>query len=290
MDDLQVGWNDIEAAMPTFRAAPGGLSDAKRGIVTLSSGQTYFVKLGVDSRTQRWAQAEIQAYHWLNDMGYRHAPQLIAESDTGFALPDLSTWDWEHIWHDEKVVAALSALDSLSQLSTGSGAFGQSGYDEVGNPWEQLPDSTQDFESFIEAGLIAPIAAMLADRQRYAAYISDGNKQPWHGNSLVHYDARADNFAYDHQSRHGCFVDWNWLSLGSTAFDRTALLVNVELSGFDIVPSYRQYIDVDSLVWQAGFWLLRALGPRDTADRKLLRPRQVANALQAYLLLRRLHV
>jgi len=285
--DVQVGWNDIERAMPSFRRVNGGLSDAKRGIVKLPNGASYFVKIGMDERTRRWAQDEIRAYHWLNSSGYGYAPHIVAESEDGFALPDLSSWDWEHRWHADKLDAALRALDSLAKLSTNSGTISQSGYRDVGNPWRLLPESSEVYAEFIDSESLGSIEALLAVKERYASHLEAGNSEPWRGYDLVHYDARADNFAYDHESNHGCFVDWNWLSLGSTAFDRTALLVNVELSGFDVLKKYGHHIDIDSLVWQAGFWLWRATGPRDTPDRKLLRPKQVANALQAYLLLHR---
>lgn len=283
-----IEWADIEKALPTLRPVQGGFSEAQRGIVTLADGRTVFVKLGVDEHTKRWAQAEIKAYHWLEDADYQHAPRLLAESEEGFALPDLSAWDWEHVWHAEKVDAALLALDRLAALPSTTGHFEKAGFSADGNPWHKLPSDASDYRSLVDDATWRQVDAILADDSLRLEYASAAERQPWQGNQLVHYDARADNFAYDHESKHGCFVDWNWMSLGSTAFDRTAMLVNVQLSGLDVLPAYRDQVDRDSLIWLIGFWLERALGPQDTEGRKRLRPRQVASSLQAHRLLIRL--
>lgn len=279
-------WDDIKKALPTLKPVEGGFSNATRGIVTLEDGRTAFVKVAVSEETRKWVQSEIRAYHWLEGAGYKHAPQLLAESEEGFALPDLSSWDWEHVWHRDKVDAALEALAALANLPNAEAYFTVSSYDS--NPWKRLPDSAEVFASFIDEESVKAVDAILANKDLHARYIAIADKEPWQGTDLVHYDARADNFAYDHASRHGCFVDWNWAGLGSAAFDRTALLVNVQLAGFDILPLYHDQVDRDSLIWLMGFWLERATGPQNTEGLKRLRPRQVANALQANQLLARL--
>ena len=283
-----IDWADIERALPTFRPVEGGFSSARRGIVTLVDGRTVFVKLGVDDRTKRWARNEIKAYHWLEDAGYQHAPRLVAQSDEGFALPDLSTWDWEHVWHKDKVDAALLALDRLAGLPATTGHFEQSGFEADGNPWRNLPADAAAYRSIVDGDTWQELADLLTDSSLRLEYAQAAEGRPWYGDDLVHYDARADNFAYDHSSKHGCFVDWNWMSLGNSAFDRTAMLVNVQLSGFDVLPDYHDQVDRNSLIWLMGFWLERALGPQETEGQQRLRPRQVANALQAHQLLVRL--
>lgn len=283
-----IEWAEIEKALSTLMPVQGGFSNAQRGIVTLEDGRTVFVKLGVDERTKRWARNEIKAYHWLEEADYQHAPKLLAESEVGFALPDLSAWDWEHVWHKEKVDTALLALDRLAGLPSTTGHFEQSGFEADGNPWRNLPADAATYQSIVDSDTWQEVSTLLADKALRQEYATAAATDPWRGTELVHYDARADNFAYDHGSKHGCFVDWNWMSLGSTAFDRTAMLVNVQLSGFDILPDYQEQVDRSSLIWLMGFWLERALGPQDTEGLKRLRPRQVANALEAHRLLVRL--
>jgi hypothetical protein len=285
-------WDDIQRALPTLATVAGGTSTALRGLVALADGQKAFVKIATDEHSRHSIQAEIRVYRWLEQAGYAHVPHLVATSpnDDGLALPDLLAWDWAHVWNEPKLDAAFKALDELARLPGAQDFFVQSPYE--GNPWRDLPADESAYASFLDDKSLQKVRQILADKDRRAEYTLIADSEPWRGTDLVHYDARADNFAYDAATGHGYFVDWNWAGLGSTAFDHTGLLVVVQLAGFDILPNYRYRIDRNSLVWLMGFWLQRGASQSRTGGegRIRLQPLRVANALQAHELLVRLEV
>lgn len=284
----KLDWAAIQAAMPTYRPVRGGYTPAQRGLVQLADGQIVFVKLAVDEKTQGRIAQERHAYHWLAEQGYTHAPELLAESNDGLALPDLSAWDWADKWDDDKIAAVLLALDSLAALSpNGMGVFGETTYDA--DYWPSVPKSVQTYDAVeLSVDDREQLAGLLSDpatRQTYTGLAAD---DPWRGDQLVHTDARADNFAYDPHKKQGILVDWNWLGYGSSAFDQTSLMINVQLSGFAVLPKYAERLDRNSLAWFVGFWLASATGEQGTENLRRLRPRQIRSALAAHDLLRQL--
>lgn len=285
-----IEWDDVTKALPTLVPALGGTSTALRGIVTLANGQKVFAKIATNEHSQQSIQAEVRVYRWLEQADYGHAPHLVAASDTGdgLALPDLSAWDWQHAWSDAKLGAAFAALDNLAHLSGATDYFTQTTYGN--NPWCDMPDDLEVYAQFLDEQSLQKVESILSNTEQRAEYARISDIEPWRGTDLVHYDARADNFAYDPVSDHGCFVDWNWAGLGNTAFDRTGLLVAAQLTGFDVLSKYKDRIDRDSLIWLMGFWLQRGARQSRTKGEggERLQPLRVANALQAYELLVRL--
>lgn len=279
-----IAWEDIKEALPTIKPIERGFSNATRGIVTLADGRTVFVKLASDDSTRQHIQTEIHTYQWLAQAGYEHMPPLLVASGEGFALPDLSAWDWEHAWSKAKVDAALAALESLASLPDADEHFDSSIYES--GSWQDVPDDMAAFAGLADETVLSEVALILADKSRHAEYFAAFDHKPWQGTELVHYDVRADNFAYDSKAGRGCLVDWNWAGLGNAAFDRTSLLVFVEVSGFEVLPLYRELIDYDSLLWLMGFWLERAASVED--PRLQLRRHRLKNALTASRLLAQL--
>jgi thiamine kinase-like enzyme len=255
-------------------------------VVTLSDGATVFVKFAVDDQTANWIRVEEKAYHWLERAGYRHIPRLLAEGSQGFALADLSNCDWSHTWDEGKIDAMLTALDDLAKLPVEGADFEQSTF--PADPWRTLASDTELYKPFLEEETLRRIEPILRDEKLREEYAAMADAEPWRGTQLVHYDARSDNFAYDRASGVGYLVDWDWIGLGNAAFDRTGLLVNVQLAGYDVLTKYRERLDKASLIWLMGFWLKAATGLRDTKDLERLRARQVENALVAQELIRQL--
>jgi hypothetical protein len=282
---MQIQWDDIKQAMSTFVPVQGGYSDTTRGIVTFPDGQKVFVKLA--GRNQDHAiHKEVRAYRWLEAAGYKYAPRLVAAGAEGFALPDLSAFDWRHVWAEAKVDAALRALNALVALPGAGSFFKQSLYDS--NPWRALPSESSPFRSFLDDDSFQAVEAIINDPGICAEYLAAGDTEPWRGTDLVHYDVRADNFAYDSASGIGLLVDWNWAGLGNTSFDRTYLLVTIQAAGYDILPRYRQHLDRNSIIWLMGFWLERSLLVHESPARRQLRPMRIANVIAARKLLERL--
>ena len=282
-----VEWDDVTKALPTLVPAMGGTSTALRGVVTLADGQKVFTKIATNEHSQQSIRAEIRVYRGLEQAGYGHAPYLLAASDAGdgLALPDLSAWDWQHVWSVAKLDAAFAALDELASLPGATDYFTQTTYGS--NPWRDMPDDLSVYAQFLDEQSLHKVELILSDTEQRNEYARIADSEPWRGTDVVHYDARADNFAYDPITNHGCFVDWNWAGLGNTAFDRTGLLVAAQLTGFDVLLNHKDRIDRDSLVWLMGFWLQRGAGQSRTEGegRERLRPLRVANALQAHELL-----
>jgi Ser/Thr protein kinase RdoA (MazF antagonist) len=279
-------WTTVEQSLETMQPVEGGFSRAHRGIVTLPDGVTVFVKMAADTQTSKWIEVEKSAYHWLERAGYRHAPRLLTEGSDGFALADLSRCDWGHTWDDAKVSAMLKALDDLAALSTEDSGFMQNEFPK--NLWHSLPNESTEYRAFLDIPTLQQVERLLNNESQRKSYATLAGDDPWRGQQLVHYDARADNFAYDRASGMGYLVDWDWIGLGNAAFDRTGLLVNVQLAGFDVLDKYGDRLDKASLAWLMGFWLKEALGVRDTDSLKQLRTRQAINALAAHKLLQRM--
>jgi hypothetical protein len=53
-------------------------------------------------------------------------------------------------------------------------------------------------------------------------------------------------------------IDWNWTQLGDRRIDVNAVLVDVQLSGFDVLKHQRNRLDKEALVWLAGYWFKSA--------------------------------
>lgn len=112
-----------------------------------------------------------------------------------------------------------------------------------------------------------------------------GLMQAWyvHQDTLVHDDLRADNFAYDPQTKTGKLIDWTWLCVGDDALDVASLCVGATRSGFDVYSQYPDLFDEQAIVSTLGYWL-EVLG---TSDGQLtdVRRSQAANVKLCYDLL-----
>lgn len=275
-------WESIEAAAEAgMTSVDRGFTEARRGIVAVpETGERYFVKIAVNEQTQHWLEQELHAYDWLEQHNYPYAPRVVARGSDGFALPDLSDWDWRSTWSSEKLDAALRAMDCLADLSSEAAKdFTPGPFSE--NPWTELSESA----AYEHIPAITP--AMLAEardilqsgkRQRYEELAA---VKPFSGMDLVHGDVRADNFAYNPASGAGLLVDWNWVGLGSKAFDQTAFLVDVH-KRFDVFASgYADRLDRPSLAWLIGYWLHAAAEAPEKPYLEKLRFFQLESALRA---------
>lgn len=278
-----------------MRDVSGGYSAAKRGIVTLESGQTVFVKIAVEEQTQKWLERELVAYHWLEKQQYEYAPRLIAEGANGFALPDFSTWDWADTWSQTKLDAVLHAMDVLAELSASAkGMFPENDFGDtpaLARPWTDgpiIPSVLSGYAYPAREQFLEGAAELLGDKQLHKIYAELAATLPWRGDDLVHYDVRADNLAYDSVNEKVMLVDWNWLCFGSKRTDQTALLINAQWAGYDVLPRYADRLDKNSLAWFVGFWLTNATKEADTENLKRLRSRQLECAVVAHELLQAL--
>ncbi|HTE58643.1 MAG TPA: phosphotransferase [Verrucomicrobiae bacterium] len=263
-----IDWNQIEANLHTMTHATGGFSQAQRGLVGLPGGGQVFVKIGTEENSKAWAKKEVAVYRYLQDQSYTAIPALLAASpdQTAFSLEALKPedgWDWSETWTAERLAATLQAMDDLAALQPKHEdwmSLGQVALDEGRDGWGPLAQSTelqQELREKLKTAGQSQIAEALdftAQAERTASFV-------FRTDTLVHYDVRADNCAWNPVQKQVKLVDWNWTQLGDTRVDSSAMLAHVQRTGLDVYPLYADRLDADALHWLAGFWLRAAITP-----------------------------
>lgn len=284
-----IPWNIIEAALPTLEPVSGGYTKTQRGLVTLDSNQKVFVKIAVDDQTREWIQKERKAYAFLARHNFPYVPRVIAETDGGIALPDLSGWDWSTTWTPRKMQAVFQAMDALAPLGAlASEDF--SCFDLEPNIWETVPKGTQGYawaKPLLSSEAWRQLSDVLANKQALSAYRSLAETKPWEGDDLIHNDVRSDNFAFNLETGQGLLVDLNWMCIGTKAFDTASLLVDMEQAGNGL-SEYMVRADAASLAYIIGYWLSSgAIVPNDE-NLVTLRLHQLESALTAHNMLQKI--
>lgn len=286
-----IDWTVIESSMHTFQPASSGYTQAKRGFITLPDKTMLFVKIGSDDATRKWAQKEIDVYQFLRAHSYTSIPNLLSISDArdGFALEYLNSddnWSWETPWTDARLQATIDAMDALANIPIDSMPESITTIrmvNSIGNPWQTFAtDSVSQNELRLKLGRI--------DKQSLAEEICNDTflKQDFYFNfpqdTLVHYDVRRDNCAWNKDSNQVKIVDWNWLQIGNRDIDINALLVSVVASSFQITPQFNNRLNRAALLWLAGSWFSASLGSikENTSETNSLRDYQLQSAITAY--------
>lgn len=257
-------WNqDIEPSLDSITPVSGGFTSALRGIVQTESGHRVFVKIGQNTEQTGWADKERTVYRWLEEQGYEHAPRLLAETNGGFAITDMSSLDWSPTWTEPKLRAALTAMDALAKLSEEArrDAVFESITATMKNGWEVLASNPELLRGLSKL-------ALGLDQDRATELFEQTKDVSLRGGTLVHNDVRSDNFAYDEQNQRGYLVDWNWAELGNPDIDRVALLVNAQQQGFPVMEHFSALIDETAALWLAGFWLQNGTLPPPDAGKR----------------------
>lgn len=284
-----IPWSLIEAALPTLEPVSGGYTKSKRGLVTLTNGQKVFVKIAVDDQTREWIQKERKAYAFLAEHDFPHVPRIVAETDGGLAIPDLSGWDWSKAWTKPKMDAVFRAMDALAPLGRqAAGVFGS--FDLDPNVWKDVSTSMDAYDwarPLLSPEMIHDLEALITNDVTMRRYASLAATKPWEGNDLIHNDVRSDNFAFNTQTGEGLLVDLNWLCVGTKPFDTASLLVDMEQAGAKI-QDYLTRVDDASMAYIIGYWLSSAMIVPDTENLVTLRLHQLESALTAHQLMRQI--
>lgn len=284
-----IPWSLIEAALPTLEPVSGGYTKSQRGLVTLTDDQKVFVKIAVDDQTREWIQKERKAYNFLAEHNFPYAPRIIAETDGGLAIPDLSDWDWSKAWTKPKMDAVFRAMDALAPLGAKAAATFRS-FDLDPTIWKDVPHTMSAYDwarPLLSAETVHDLEELVTDSATMQQYASRAATKPWEGNDLIHNDMRSDNFAFNPQTGEGLLVDLNWLCLGTKPFDTASLLVDMEQAGAEI-QDYLKRADDASMAYIIGYWLSSAAIVPDTENLVTLRLHQLESALTAHQLMRRL--
>jgi hypothetical protein len=263
-----ITWGQIKANLNNMTDVEGGFSLAHRGLVSLPEGQQVFVKIGTEENSKAWAQKEIAVYGYLAKQSYPAIPELLStdETQTSFALEALSSeegWDWKDTWTTERLAATLKAMDQLAALRPKNEnwlSMGQLALDESRNGWLELNRSSE-LQQALLVKLRAADHAGVAETLDFKSGLQRSSQFVFRTDTLVHYDVRADNCAWNVAKNQVKLVDWNWTQYGDTRIDNAALLTHVQKSGMDISKTHAARLDADALHWMAGFWLKAAASP-----------------------------
>lgn len=265
---MQVNWQDIEEQLTRLQDVDGGFSQAQRGIVTLPDGQELFVKVGLHENTKEWAKKEIAVYRFLEKHNYPHSPRLVATNadETGFALPahtPAKGWDWQDNWSAERLTATMQAMEDLAAIEldeTERAFFSQANISQDDNGWRPLLASPEKQAILIKK--LQDIGAEdIASTINFAADSEKSEQFIFAVDTLVHYDLRADNCAWNADLGQVRLVDWNWTQLGDKRIELAESLTHVQKSGFEVPSNFKSKLSPDALHWMAGFWFNAAATP-----------------------------
>ncbi len=291
----QIPWNIIEPLLSSVRPVEGGYSLAERGFIDLPGDKTIFVKVGTNEDTQRWAKKELTVYEYLESQSYPFIPDVLSKNSdrTGFALDALLSeegWNWSEEWTTERLDATLVAMDALAQLHPVDKLLtspSETAVDTSRNGWNILVESPE-----LQARLLDKLEKaghnQIAKNINLHRELERSSQFVLKTDTLVHYDVRSDNCAWNSATNKVKLVDWNWAQLGDARVDTSATLVNIQRSGFDVSVAYIDRLDADALQWLAGFWLRGAATPIWKGGSESLRDRQLECGLAALYLLKQL--
>lgn len=283
---MKYAWPEIEAALPTLRPVKGGFTKARRGIVTMPDNSTLFVKIAVDDLTRMWINRERQAYSWLAAEKFAHIPELLAETEGGIAIPDLSAWDWENNWDDQKLQAFLGVIEDLAGYGVqAQGIFEDCAYGK--NFWPELKHDMSSYmwlRKHITNQEWSELESIIKDEPLRQTYNNLAATEPWRGTDLTHSDVRADNCAYNRETGQVLMVDWNWLCIGNRQFDESMVFVNAANVNADL-SNFVARFDTPCLAAMMGIWLSSL--EREDPDEHMttLRLFQLRNALETHKLI-----
>jgi hypothetical protein len=289
-----IDWKTIETELPQLQAVEGGYSNAERGLLSLPSGQTVFVKVGHHQNTAVWARKEVAVYDFLARHGYEHIPEILGtnQDNSGFCLEALlpsGGWDWSEDWHEARLQATLQAMDELAQIKPTLPAdkelFGTPGVSQKENGWVVLADSDEK-----QALLAQKLSNLQAVATIEAIDIPNDTKRSlnytFKQTELTHFDIRGDNCAWNNSTGEVKIVDWNWTHLGDRDIDLGAMFAHIERSGYIIPDDYIDKLNPQALHWLAGFWFNAATTPIFEGGPPHLRDVQLAAGIAALRLSR----
>jgi len=290
-DPHLLSWTRIESCMSTFRPASSGFTLARRGQVTLLDGKTVFIKIGTDDRTRKWISKEIDAYTFLKFNGYPYIPDLLSTSEdfNAFALSFLGEdngWEWETNWTELRLSKTLEAMDALANIETDQfpDSFNQIRMmKEIKNSWQTFSDDV-DSRCQLEKRLITFDRQEIAQEICSHGFLAQKFNFDFPQNTLVHYDVRSDNCAWNPVTQQVKLIDWNWIQLGNKEIDTNALLVSVAKSGYELTSTAKNRLHKNALMWLAGSWFAASIQPIDgsSSESGNLRDYQLESAIVAY--------
>ncbi len=214
----------------------GGFSPGAAARLVTASGRRAFVKavgvsLNPDSiaimRRERAAMERIPALPWV--------PRLLGAYDdgdwVGLLLSDVEGEEPAHPWSGAHVDRVFDALGDLTEALTPS-------------PWPDAPLVADNRALRVGWTVVrddppSDLDPWARDRLDTLVGFQERTVAAVHGESLVHWDIRADNVLLTDDGG-VVFVDWAWAARGASWLDTTLACLDVVVSGSDV--------DVDRLL------------------------------------------
>jgi hypothetical protein len=223
--DLERVRRAVGAEPVAWRAVPGhGAPSTRRFVVSLSGGDTAFVKIAAFDYVAEWFRDEYLAYGALD--GMPHLPRLLGWDDDGeaplLALEDLSHARWPPPWDTASVDAVLAALDTLHATTPRSPLPTA---DERQFGLDSWPDVAADPTPFLATRLCSPpwLAAHLPALAAASALARID------GEHVLHFDVRSDNLCFLEDRT--LLVDWNNACVGNPLLDTASWLPSLLAEG-----------------------------------------------------------
>lgn len=248
---------DIAPRIPRLERSSQGYTAAYTGLVSLADGSQVFVKCAMDAKSEHWIRKEIKAYRLLQNAGYSYMPRFLSVNadESAFAIQALIGYDFSPHWSVDKFHAIMRArkdLKALRYLFEEDQDFSMRKVVGVQNKWPLLQNQTTLARANATLGQCGVEAISPSVVERCSASLSNWRARQ---DTLIHDDLRADNFAYDPQTKTGKLIDWAWLGIGDDALDVASLCVGMSCAGFDIYGAYPDLFDEHAVVSTMGYWL-----------------------------------
>lgn len=265
---MQQDWQSIEKHLGDIRAVEGGFSQAQRGLITLSDGSEVFVKVGSQENTKKWAKKEVAVYRFLERHQYPNAPKMIATNadETAFAFEAFTPadgWNWQDNWDEDRLAATMQAMNDLAAIKLDNkerSFFSERNISQDDNGWLPLQSSAEKQE-LLKMKLHGIGAEDVASSIDFTAYAERSKAYQFATDTLVHYDLRADNCAWNAALKLVKIVDWNWTQLGDKDIELAQTLTHIHKSGYDLPYELVKQLNADALHWIAGYWFNAAATP-----------------------------
>jgi hypothetical protein len=286
-NDLIVQWSDVETKLDQLEKVEGGFSNVTKGLLKLDDDKQVFVKIATEPENKKWTRKEIAIYRFLAIHSYPHIPKLLAanQDDTGFVLEALvqsDGWQWQDIWDEGRLNATLAAMKDLSNIVVSNEEkvnLEDKSLSETDSGWEKL-NSSNTLQSVLKDNLNSVGRVDLTNLN--FKFLNEKSKNfIFNNDTLVHYDIRSDNCAWNEELKEVRLIDWNWTQIGDTRIDKASLFTTVKKSGFDIGSRLIE-LDSGALLWMAGFWLAAASTTSLLGGLDALRNSQLMSGVTAF--------
>ena len=240
---MRIGWDDLPEAVRSraeqiiggrvvsAESQAGGFSPGTADRVVTGSGRRAFVKAVTPAINARSAELARQEMHITSALpAHAPVPRMLGGFDDGewvvLILEDVDGANPRTPWVESEIEAAVTALADLAAAVTPSPVPGApSAADAVADDFAGWHKIAADPPADLDPWLAERLDDLRAAADRALAAVATGD-------TLVHFDIRADNMLIRPDGR-VVIVDWPWGCVGPAWLDRLLLGLDVLVKGGD---------------------------------------------------------